>query len=232
YYVTDASFKPGKQITDANPQQKEFAWTSGVKLINYTSAKGDKLQGALYLPANYEPGKKYPLLVTIYEKRSQQANQYVTPSETSTPNRSVYWNTGGTNQAIFESSQGRFKGNVADNTEAYIRNSPVFHAKNVKTPLIILHDDKDGAVDFNQGITYFNALRQLNKDVILLEYVGENHGLARPINQKDYAMRQKDWFDHYLKGAPAPDWMTKGIPRIKMDEYWQSLKAQPATVVP
>jgi dipeptidyl aminopeptidase/acylaminoacyl peptidase len=311
YYATDASFKPGKQITDANPQQKEFAWTSGVKLINYTSAKGDKLQGALYLPANYEPGKKYPLLVTIYEKRSNLANSYVLPNETSTPNRSIYtsrgyavldpdivykvndpgmsavwcvvpavkaaiatglidstnvglwghswggyqtaflvtqtdifksaiagapltdmvsmynsiyWNTGGTNQAIFESSQGRFKGNVAENMEAYLRNSPVFHAQNVKTPLIILSDDKDGAVDFNQGITYFNALRQLGKDVILLEYVGENHGLARPINMKDYAMRQKDWFDHYLKGAPAPDWMTKGIPRIKMDEYWQSLK--------
>jgi dipeptidyl aminopeptidase/acylaminoacyl peptidase len=319
YYVTDASFKPGKEITDANPQQKDFAWTSGVKLINYTSAKGDKLQGALYLPANYEPGKKYPLLVTIYEKRSNLAHSYVTPSETSTPNRSIYtsrgyavldpdivykvndpgmsavwcvvpavkaaiatgmidsanvglwghswggyqtaflvtqthifksaiagapltdmvsmynsiyWNTGGTNQAIFESSQGRFKGNVADNTEAYIRNSPVFHAKNVTTPLIILHDDKDGAVDFNQGITYFNSLRQLGKDVILLEYVGENHGLARPINMKDYAMRQKDWFDHYLKGAPAPDWMTKGIPRIKMDEYWQSLKNTQSTIVP
>jgi dipeptidyl aminopeptidase/acylaminoacyl peptidase len=320
YYVTDASLAPGKQITDANPQQKDFAWTSGVKLINYTSAKGDKLQGALYLPANYEPGKKYPLLVTIYEKRSNLANSYVTPNETSTPNRSIYtsrgyavldpdivykvndpgmsavwcvvpavkaaiatgmidsanvglwghswggyqtaflvtqthifksaiagapltdmvsmynsiyWNTGGTNQAIFESSQGRFKGNVADNMEAYIRNSPVFHAKNVTTPLIILHDDKDGAVDFNQGITYFNSLRQLGKDVILLEYVGENHGLARPINQKDYAMRQKDWFDHYLKGAPAPDWMTKGIPRIKMGEYWQSLKnAEQPKIVP
>jgi dipeptidyl aminopeptidase/acylaminoacyl peptidase len=319
FYVASADLKSGRQITNVNPQQRDFAWTSDVKLINYTSAKGDKLQGALYLPANYQPGKKYPLLVTIYEKRSNLAHTYVTPNETSTPNRSIYtsrgyavldpdivyrvndpgmsavwcvipavkaaiatgmidsaniglwghswggyqtaflvtqtnifksaiagapltdmvsmygsiyWNTGGADQAIFESSQGRFKGNYADNYDAYIRNSPNFHAKNVKTPLIILANDKDGAVDFNQGITYFNTLRQMNKDVILLEYVGENHGLARPINMKDYAMRQKDWFDHYLKGAPAPDWMTKGIPRIKMDEYWQSLKAQPGAVVP
>jgi len=319
YYVASADLKTGRRITDVNSQQSEFAWTSGVKLINYTSAKGDKLQGALYLPANYEPGKKYPLLVTIYEKRSNLAHAYVPPNETSTPNRSIYtsrgyavfdpdivyrvndpgmsavwcvipavkaaiatgmidsanvglwghswggyqtaflvtqtnifksaiagapltdmvsmygsiyWNTGGADQAIFESSQGRFKGNYADNYDAYIRNSPNFHAKNVKTPLIILANDKDGAVDFNQGITYFNTLRQMNKDVILLEYVGENHGLARPINMKDYAMRQKDWFDHYLKGAPAPEWMTNGIPRIKMDEYWQSLKAQQTTVVP
>src|SRR5690606_2146814 len=48
---------------------------------------------------------------------------------------SIYWNTGGSNQAIFESSQGRFKGNFIDNYEAYIRNSPVFHADKVKTPL-------------------------------------------------------------------------------------------------
>ena len=61
--------------------------------------------------------------------------------------------------SIFEDSQGRFKGNVAENYEAYIRNSPVFHAEKVKTPLIILPNDKDGAVDFNQGITYYNTLR-------------------------------------------------------------------------
>src|SRR5262249_14400976 len=76
YFVANTEFKGGRQLTDADPQQKDFAWTSGVRLINYTSAKGDKLQGALYLPANYEPGKKYPLLVTIYEKRSNLANTY------------------------------------------------------------------------------------------------------------------------------------------------------------
>ena len=107
YYVASSDLMTGasgplkaaRQLTDANPQQKDFAWTSGVKLINYTSAKGDKLQGALYLPANYEPGKKYPMLVTIYEKRSNLANSYVTPSETSTPNRSIYTSRG---YAVFD----------------------------------------------------------------------------------------------------------------------------------
>jgi dipeptidyl aminopeptidase/acylaminoacyl peptidase len=132
---------------------------------------------------------------------------------------SIYWNTGGANQAIFESSQGRFKGNFIDNYDAYIRNSPVFHAKDVKTPLIILHNDKDGAVDFNQGVTYFNTLRQLGKDVIMLEYAGENHGLSRPENQKDYAARMGEWFDHHLKGLPAADWIENGIPRIRMGEH-------------
>jgi len=88
----------------------------------------------------------------------------------------------------------------------------------VTTPLVILHNDKDGAVDFNQGITYYNTLRQLGKDVILLEYVGENHGLQRPVNQKDYAVRMREWFDYQLKGAPAADWIMNGVPRLKMED--------------
>ncbi|MEP6731241.1 MAG: prolyl oligopeptidase family serine peptidase [bacterium] len=314
YHLANAAFGSDKQLTDANPQQRQFAWSPGAKLIDYTSAKGDKLQGALYLPANYQPGKKYPLLVTIYEKRSQNMHAYAAPNEIRAPNptlftskgyavldpdivykvndpgmsavwsvvpavkaaiatgivdsanvglwghswggyqtaflvtqtdifksaiagapltdmvsmySSIYWNAGITNQGIFESSQGRFKGNFTDNTDAYIRNSPVFHAKDVKTPLIILHNDKDGAVDFNQGITYFNTLRQLGKEVIMLEYAGENHGLARPANMKDYAVRMSEWFDHYLEGAPAPEWMKDGVPRLRMEEHLRERK--PAT---
>jgi dipeptidyl aminopeptidase/acylaminoacyl peptidase len=306
YWVFNPGFKGGYPITDVNPQMKELAWSSGTRLIDYVSDKGDKLQGALYLPANYEPGKKYPLLVTIYEKRSQNKNSFQAPSDTRAPdptlytNRgyavldpdivyrvndpgmsavwcvipavkaaiatgmideaniglwghswggyqtaflvtqtnifkaaiagapltdmvsmysSVYWNTGGANQAIFESSQGRFMGNFIDNYDAYIRNSPAYHAKNQTTPLIILHNDKDGAVDFNQGITHFNTLRQLGKDVILLEYVGENHGLARPVNQRDYASRMTEWFDHHLQGKPAADWIKNGVPRLRMQEH-------------
>ena len=95
----------------------------------------------------------------------------------------------------------------------------MYYAKNVKTPLIILHNDQDGAVDFTQGIEYFNTLRRLEKPVMLLEYPGENHGLARPANQQDYTVRMKEFFDHYLKGAPAPDWLEYGVPRLKMQEH-------------
>ncbi len=131
----------------------------------------------------------------------------------------IYKNTGATNQGIFESSQGRFLGAYNDNWEAYIRNSPVFFAKNVKTPLIILHNDKDGAVDFTQGVEYYNTLRRLGKEVVLLEYVGENHGLAKPSNRKDYTVRMKEFFDHKLMGKPAPEWYTKGVSRLDMDEH-------------
>ena len=131
----------------------------------------------------------------------------------------IYKNTGGGNGAIFEASQGRFKGGYWDNWDAYYRNSPVFFAKNVKTPLMILHNDRDGAVDFTQGVEYYNTLRRLQKPVIMLEYVGENHGLRKPSNMRDYTVRMKEYFDHYLKGAAAPDWMTKGVPRLQMEDH-------------
>ena len=131
----------------------------------------------------------------------------------------IYKNSGGTNQAIFESSQGRFFGGYWDNWEAYVRNSPVNFAKNVKTPLIILHNDQDGAVDFTQGVEYYNTLRRLGKPVVMLEYPGENHGLAKPANQQDYTVRMKEFFDHYLMGKPAPDWWTKGVPRLEMEDH-------------
>lgn len=307
YYVAERTFATPKRLTDANPQQKDYAWSSGARLIDYVSDKGDSLQGALYLPADFQPGKKYPMVVYIYEKLSQQLHSYATPNETRAFNpsvytsrgyavlqpdivyrindpgmsavwcvvpavnaaiatgfidpanvglqghswggyqsaflatqtgtlfksivsgapltdmismyNSVYWNTGTADMAIFESSQGRFKGSYLDNMDAYVRNSPAFHVKDVKTSIMLLHNEKDGAVDFNQGITFYNSLREQEKDVILLQYVGENHGLAQPKNQKDYTIRMREYFDHYLQGAPAPDWMKDGIPRLKMEEH-------------
>ena len=88
----------------------------------------------------------------------------------------------------------------------------MYHAKNVKTPLMILANDKDGAVDQTQGIEYFNTLRRLDKPVILLEYKGENHGLRLPKNMKDYTTRMREFFDHYLMDKAAPKWMEDGIP--------------------
>jgi dipeptidyl aminopeptidase/acylaminoacyl peptidase len=132
---------------------------------------------------------------------------------------SIYWNTGGPNQPIFESSQGRFEGSYLDHLDAYARNSPVYHAKNVETPLLILHNDKDGAVDWNQGIEYFNTLRRLEKPVIMLQYRGENHGLRDPANRKDYFIRMAEFFDHHLRGEPAPEWLEKGIDHLELEEH-------------
>jgi dipeptidyl aminopeptidase/acylaminoacyl peptidase len=148
---------------------------------------------------------------------------------------SIYWNTGGANQPIFISSQGRFTGDFLDQPEAYLRNSPVFQARKVTTPLMILHNDKDGAVDFNQGIEYFNILRRLRKPVVMLQYEGENHGLAKAENQRDYSVRMREFFDHHLKGEPAPPWLADGVRRIDLgrhlEERARALRPEPATPV-
>lgn len=132
---------------------------------------------------------------------------------------SIYWNSGRANQPIFESSQGRFTGGYWENLEAYARNSPVYHAENVTTPLLLLHNDKDGAVDWNQGIEYFNTLRRLGKAIVMLQYVGENHGLRQDPNRKDYSERMLEFFAHYLRGKDAPDWWKEGIEHLDHEDH-------------
>ena len=97
----------------------------------------------------------------------------------------------------------------------YIENSPLFMADRVKTPVLMIHNDADDAVPWYQGIEFFLALRRLGKEVYMFTYNGEPHGLRRRPDQKDYAMRLQQYFDHYLKGAPAPDWMVRGIPYLE-----------------
>ncbi|MCS5490544.1 S9 family peptidase [Algoriphagus limi] len=131
----------------------------------------------------------------------------------------IYWNSGSGNMSIFEASQGRFRGGPWENWEAYERNSPVYHVKNVKTPLLMLHNDKDGAVDFTQGIEYYSALRRLKKPVVLVQYKGENHGLSKLENRKDYSVRMMEFFNHHLKGEAAPEWLEKGVELLDLDDH-------------
>lgn len=131
----------------------------------------------------------------------------------------IYWNSGSSNQSIFESSQGRLTTGYWDNWDAYVRNSPIYHIKKVNTPLVIMHNDKDGAVDYTQGVEYYNSLRRLNKPVVMLTYNGENHGLVKEVNRKDYAVRMMEYFDYYLKGKSAPDWWAKGVDYIDLPKH-------------
>jgi len=94
----------------------------------------------------------------------------------------------------------------------YWENSPIFFADKVNTPVLILHNDEDGAVPWTNGIEYFMALRRLGKESYLFNYVGAGHGLRKDQNKKDWARRMSEYFDHHLKGAPAPKWMTDGVP--------------------
>ncbi len=310
FLVGGAELKGAEQLTHNAPLQSQYTWSAGMRLVNYVSEKGDSLQGALFLPAGYQQGKKYPTIVYYYEKLSQTLHNYNRPDYSRTgwnptlytsngyavfipdivykindPGMSavwcvlpgvkaaiqtgvvdeqhigihghswggyqtaflvtqtdmfraaaagapltdmismydmIYWNAGVGDMAIFEASQGRLTSGPWDNWEAYRRNSPVYHVKDVKTPLLMLHNDKDGAVDFEQGIEYYNALRRLKKPVTMITYRGENHGLAKPENMRDYSIRMMEFFDYYLKGKPAPEWWSKGIDRVDMDDHLES----------
>lgn len=131
---------------------------------------------------------------------------------------SFYWNSGGTDARIFEISQGRMQVPWWEDWDSYHANSPIHHIENLNTPLLIEFGTDDGAVEFNQGVEFYNAARRANKHVVMLVYEGENHGLAKDANRKDYASRILQWFGHYLKGEPAPDWISKGVPYIEQKD--------------
>ncbi|MDE5997404.1 MAG: prolyl oligopeptidase family serine peptidase, partial [Muribaculaceae bacterium] len=124
----------------------------------------------------------------------------------------IRWESGDSRQGQYELGQSRIGRNLWDAPELYIANSPVFHANRVDTPLLIMHNDADGAVPWYQGIEMFMALRRLQKPVWMLQYNGEAHNLKERRNRKDITIRLQQFFDHYLKGDPMPEWMKSGIP--------------------
>ena len=291
-------------VVETNPFQHEYAW-GRAELVEFENTWGDRLQGSLYYPADYQPGRRYPMIVYIYEIRSNAVRAYQVPAEDSyynmqvwsqngyfvfqpdivyrdrdpgvsavasivpaveavvetgmvDPDRiglighswggyqttfavtqtnifaaavagapltnlfsmylSVYWNSGGTDARIFEVSQGRMEVPFWEDEDAYRRNSPVFHIENMTTPLLMAQGTEDGAVDFNQGVEFYNAARRANKPFVFLVYNGENHGFANEANQLDYHRRINEWFGHYLKGEDAPPWIMEGVPYLEQLE--------------
>ena len=302
-FVAD-NFSGEKVLVKTNPQQDNYYWGKS-ELVSFTNTKGQKLQGALFYPANYEAGKKYPMVVYIYELLSNTVHSYVNPGsrsayntsnfttggyfifrpdivyETNDPgmsavncvvpavkevlktgmidenkigimghswgayqtsfiitqtnlfhaasagapltdlismSMSIYWNSGTTDQKIFETSQGRFDGPWYERMQDHMRNSPMFNADKITTPLLVAFGDKDGAVDWHQGIEMYGTMRRMMKPHVMLVYADENHGLVKKENQIDYQKRQREWFDHYLLGKPAEKWITDGV------SYLQKMK--------
>lgn len=303
YYVSGNDFKDIRKVTNANPQQNDFEWGERI-LVDFTNSKGQKLQATLALPAGYEPGKKYPMIVYFYEKMSQNHHVYSMPVYDDRPHMSYYasngylvlqpdivydegfpgtssldcitsavnqvidlgfadaakiglqghsWggyqssfiltqtdlfacvvtgapptnlesfynnlygSTGTNHHGITEIGQIRMGRNVTpwSDREAYQRENPTFHADKIQTPFMILHGTVDGAVDWAQGMEFYNAARRLGKEVIFLSYPGEDHHLANEANAKDFQGRMAAYFDHYLKGTDAPEWMVSGIPNLQ-----------------
>jgi len=111
--------------------------------------------------------------------------------------------------------QGRYGTNPYDNFELFWNQSPISGVRTMNTPLLYLHGTDDPTVEYLQGMEFYNALRFNGKPVIFLSYPGEGHSLSKLENQKDFLMRMQQFYDHYLKDKPAPDWMINGVPYLK-----------------
>ena len=303
YWVSTTAFASPRKITDADPQLGEYAWGSKV-LIEYTNSKGKKLQGTLTLPAGYQPGKRYPMLVYFYEIMSNTHHSFSMPVYDDRPHISTYasngylvlqpdvvyeigkpgtsavdcvesavkkvielgyadpqhiglqghsWGgyqssyiltrsklfaavvtgapptdlisfydetypgTGTLQQGIMELGQVRMGDGATPWTakDLYEDQSPIFHVRDITTPFLILHGTADNAVDWHQGLEFYGAARRWGKHVILLSYPGEPHHLAKTENQKDFQIRMKQFFDHYLMDKPEPKWMSDGVPQVR-----------------
>jgi dipeptidyl aminopeptidase/acylaminoacyl peptidase len=301
-YLTDLSFDESKKISDANPQQKDYNWGT-VEMIKWKDYRGDSIRGLLYKPENFDPTKKYPMIVYFYERYTNNIHYYYRPKTTASiiyateyvsngylvfipdityeigkPAQGAYnsimsgtdylvrnnsfsdssnlglqgqswggyqtaqmvtmtnrfacgmagapvsnmfsayggmrWGSGLSRTFQYETGQSRIGATIWEKPELYIENSPLFHLPKVETPLLIMHNDGDGAVPWYQGIELFNGLRRLDKPTWLLNYNGDEHNLMKEGNRMDLSIRMRQFFDHYLLDEDAPEWMIEGLPAV------------------
>lgn len=127
----------------------------------------------------------------------------------------IRWGSGFSRQFQYEHTQSRIGKTIWEAPELYIENSPVFHLPKVKTPLLMMHNDQDGAVPWYQGIELYTGLRRLGKPVWMLNYNGDDHNLLKNPNRMDLSIRMRQFFDYYLLGAKKPQWLEEGLPALK-----------------
>ncbi len=120
--------------------------------------------------------------------------------------------SGLTRQFQYEAQQSRIGGTLWDSLQNYIASSPIFHVNKTNTPMLIMFGDIDEAVPWQQGIELYMAYRRLSKNAIFLQYENEPHHPRKYQNKADYAIKMKEFFDHYVLGKPAKDWILRGIP--------------------
>ncbi len=130
----------------------------------------------------------------------------------------IRWEAGISRMFQYEKAQSRIGKTLWEGLDLYMENSPLFFSDKVNTPLLIMHNDNDGAVPWYQGIEYFMALRRLNKPVWLLNYNGDNHNLTKEPNMVDLSIRTSQFFDYYLKNKPAAKWLVNGVKSVDKEK--------------
>ncbi|KLU05614.1 putative acylaminoacyl-peptidase [Rhodopirellula islandica] len=300
-WTSTLGFEKIERVSDANPQQDEYSWGTA-ELTHWKAQDGQQLDGILMKPDDFDPSKKYPMLVYFYERKSDSLHSYSQPApsrsiicfsfyvsrgylvfipdipyKTGEPGQSavnsilpgvdhvvakgfvdedrigmqghswggyqtaylvtqtdrfacaesgapvsnmtsayggIRWSSGMSRMFQYERTQSRIGEDLWSAREKYIANSPIFFADKINTPLLILHNDEDGAVPWYQGIELFVALRRLEKPAWMLNYNGDPHWVMGEHNRRDFAIRMQQFFDHYLKDAPEPEWMAVGVPAV------------------
>ena len=300
-WTSGIDFKDIHKITDANPQQAQYNWGKA-ELVNYTNADGRILPAVLIKPEGFDPSKKYPLMVYIYETMAEGLHHYSAPGpgtninfsryvsngyvilmpdivyETGYPGECAFkcvvpavlevlgkgyidskrigiqghswggyqisylitrtnifaaveagasvvdmvsayggirWGSGMSRAWQYEKAQSRIGGPPWTRSLQFFENSPIFWVEKVHTPYLTVHDDEDDAVPWYQGIEFFTALRRLGKEAYMFNFNGEKHGLRERPNQKYWTVHLDEFFDHFLKGTPKPEWMEKGVPYLE-----------------
>jgi dipeptidyl aminopeptidase/acylaminoacyl peptidase len=92
-WTSDTSFRDIKKVSNANPQQAEYVWGKA-ELMQYINADGKKLRSILVKPDNFDPAKKYPLMVYIYEELSEGLHNYRAPNPGTSINITRYVSNG------------------------------------------------------------------------------------------------------------------------------------------
>jgi hypothetical protein len=214
YFVSKGTLSKGEQISKTNPFQSNYAWGKS-ELIEYTNAEGRQLQGALFYPANSWGGYQAAYAVTQTDIFAASVAGAGLTNFISMYGM-VFWSAGGVPETgHFEVSQERMIVPPWKDVEGYMRNSPVLNVEKLNTPLLFEVGDNDRNVDWRQGIEFYNAARRAGKQMVLLVYAKEGHGLREDKNRIDYHRRILKWFGHYLKGEPAEEWIEQGIPYLE-----------------
>jgi len=130
----------------------------------------------------------------------------------------IHWNPGIAEVDHWETGQARMEVPYWEDPEAHHRSSPLHEIHEMETPMLMAHGNKDGVVEFFQATLFYNYARRAGKQMVLLVYEDEDHGFSEKANQIDYHRRILEWFGHYLKGEPAPAWITEGIALEDIEE--------------
>ncbi|HSS45393.1 MAG TPA: S9 family peptidase [Thermoanaerobaculia bacterium] len=92
-----------------------------------------------------------------------------------------------------------FGASVYDDPRAYAKSSPIEFIKNVKTPTLVLHGDRDSEVPTPQGYEFWHALKTLGVPTELVIYENEGHAITQRKHVRDIQERVVAWFEKYLK---------------------------------